>query len=99
MQKSVLRKHADSVNGGVEAGVEFEMKVTDVFKNDPLGRQCMEGVRIREAQCDHCLNSKEEFRQPGELIAELPGSDNKETTTRSTTARTTTTTTSTTTTT
>ena len=37
----------------------------------------MEGVRMRETQCDHCLNSKEEFRQPGELIAELPGADNR----------------------
>ena len=26
---------------------------------------------------DHCLNSKEEFRQPGELVAELPGADNR----------------------
>ena len=32
---------------------------------------------MRETQCDHCLNSKEEFRQPGELIAELPGADNR----------------------
>ena len=77
MRKSVLRKHVDSVHDGMSAGVEFEMKVTDIFKDDPLGRQCMEGVRIRETQCDHCLNSKEEFRQPGELVAELPGADNR----------------------
>ena len=54
------------------------MTVTDVFKNDPLGRQVMEGVRIRETECDHILNSKEEFRLPGELVAELPGMETRQ---------------------
>ena len=39
------------------------MKVTEVFKNDPLGRQCMEGVKIREMTADYIMNSKDEFRQ------------------------------------
>ena len=73
MAKSVLRKHVDNCHDGVEEGVDFEMKVTDVFKDDPVGRQVMEGVKMRETICDNCLNSKEEFRQPGELVAELPG--------------------------
>ena len=49
------------------------MKVTDVFKNDPLGRQVMEGVKIREMKADHILNSKDEFHQPGEIIPVLEG--------------------------
>ena len=73
-----MLKHVNSVHGGNKDGIEFEMKITDVFKDDPLGRQCMEGIKIRETICDHSLNSKEEFRQPGELIAELPGSDNSD---------------------
>ena len=67
-----MLKHVNSVHGGNKDGIEFEMKITDVFKDDPLGRQCMEGIKIRETICDHSLNSKEEFRQPGELVAELP---------------------------
>ena len=72
MSKSIMLKHVNSVHGGNKDGIEFEMKITDVFKDDPLGRQCMEGIKIRETICDHSLNSKEEFRQPGELVAELP---------------------------
>ena len=41
MAKSVLRKHVNEVHGGNDEGVEFEMEVTDVFKNDPQGRQVM----------------------------------------------------------
>ena len=33
--KSVLRKHVEAVHNGNEEGVEFEMKATDTFKNDP----------------------------------------------------------------
>ena len=62
--KSVMRKHVDSVHGGDKTGIEFDMKITDIFKNDPLGRQIMEGIRIRLLKCHHSLNSKDEFRQP-----------------------------------
>ena len=62
--KSVMWRHIDEVHGGDKEGIEFDMTVTDVFKDDPLGRQCMEGVKIRETVCDYVLNSKEEFRQP-----------------------------------
>ena len=65
-------RHIDEVHGGDKEGIEFDMTVTDIFKDDPLGRQCMEGVKMRETACDYVLNSKEEFRQPGELVAELP---------------------------
>ena len=70
--KSVMWRHINEVHDGDKEGIEFDMTVTDIFKDDPLGRQCMEGVRIRETACDYVLNSKEEFRQPGELVAELP---------------------------
>ena len=74
-EKSVLRKHVNEVHGGNEDGVEFEMKVTHVFKNDPTGRQVMEGIGIRElvGKVDHILNSMYEFHQPGELIPVLEG--------------------------
>ena len=49
------------------------MKIKHVFKNDPLGRQVMEGVQIRELKVDHILNSKDEFHQPGEVIPVLGG--------------------------
>ena len=73
--KSVLRKHVEAVHGGNEEGVEFEMKVTDVFKNDPQGRQIMEGVKMREMEnkVDNIMNSKDEFQQPGEIIPTLEG--------------------------
>ena len=49
------------------------MKVIKIFKNDPTGRQVMEGIAIRELEADHILNSKDEFHQPGELIPVLEG--------------------------
>ena len=72
-EKSVLRKHVNSVHDGKEEGVEFEMKITDVFKNDPLGRQVMEGVKICEMKVHNVMNSKDEFQQPGEIIPSLEG--------------------------
>ena len=72
-EKSVLRKHVNAVHGGNEESVEFEMKVIKIFKNDPTGRQVMEGIAIRELEADHILNSKDEFHQPGELIPVLEG--------------------------
>ena len=71
--KSVLRKHVDAVHDGCQEGVEFEMRVTHIFKNDPTGRQVMEGVGLRELVADHILNSRDEFHQPGELIPVLEG--------------------------
>ena len=67
------RKHIEEVHGGVEEGVEFDMKITHRFKNDPTGRQVMEGVAMRELVADHILNSKDEFCQPGEIIPVIPG--------------------------
>ena len=71
--KSVLRKHVEAVHNGNEDGIEFRMKPTDFFKNDPLGRQVMEGVKIRELKVDNIMNSKDEFHQPGEIIPILEG--------------------------
>ena len=71
--KSVLRRHVESVHNGNEEGVEFEMVVTDIFKNDPMGRQIMEGVKMREMIVDHIMNSAIEFHQPGEIIPTLEG--------------------------
>ena len=75
--KSVLRRHVDEVHEGKEQGIEFDMKVTEVFKKDPLGRQVMEGVKIRENKADHIMNSKEEFHQPGEIVPVLQGAHRK----------------------
>ena len=72
-ETSVFRKHADAVHDGCQEGVEFEMRVTHIFKNDPTGRQVMEGVGLRELVADHILNSRDEFHQPGELIPVLEG--------------------------
>ena len=74
-KKSVLRKHIDSVHEGVETGVTFDMKIVRRFKNDPTGRQVMEGVKMRETVVDNLMNSKDEFCQPGELIPEIPARD------------------------
>ena len=63
----------DAVHDGVEEGIEFEMKVTEIFKNDAGGRQIMEGAKIRELKVDNIMNSKEEFQQPGEIIPTLEG--------------------------
>ena len=52
------------------------MKVLEVLKNDPLARQVMEGVKLREIEADHIMNSKEEFHQPGEIIPEWQGRKN-----------------------
>ena len=71
--KSVLRRHVESVHNGNEEGVEFEMVVTDIFKNDPMGRQIMEGIKMREMKVDNIMNSKDEFHQPGEIIPTLEG--------------------------
>ena len=71
--KSVLRKHVEAVHGGNEEGIEFEMMVTDRFKNDPTGRQIMEGVKMRELVADNIMNSKDEFNQPGEIVPTLEG--------------------------
>ena len=71
--KSVLRKHVEAVHGGNEEGIEFVMKPTDVFKNDPQGRQIMEGVKMREMEVDNVMNSRDEFHQPGEIIPVLEG--------------------------
>ena len=71
--KSVLRKHVEAVHGGNEDGIEFVMKPTDVFKNDPQGRQIMEGVKMREMKVDNIMNSRDEFHQPGEIIPILEG--------------------------
>ena len=68
-----MRKHVDAVHDGVEEGIEFEMKVTEIFKNDPQGRQVMEGVKMREINVDNLMNSKDEFQQPGEIIPTLEG--------------------------
>ena len=68
-----MRKHVDAVHGGCEEGVKFEMKVTDIFKNDPTGRQVMEGVKMRETKADYLMNSKDEFHQPGEIIPVIEG--------------------------
>ena len=59
--------------GAMKREISFEMKVVHVFKNDPTGRQVMEGVEIRELEADIILNSKDEFHQPGELIPVLEG--------------------------
>ena len=49
------------------------MRATDIFKNDPQGRQIMEGVKMRELQVDNVMNSCNEFHQPGEIIPVLEG--------------------------
>ena len=49
------------------------MRVTHIFKNDPTGRQVMEGGGLRELVADHILNPRDEFHQPGELIPVLEG--------------------------
>ena len=69
----VISKTFGPTAGGNEESVEFEMKVIKIFKNDPTGRQVMEGIAIRELEADHILNSKDEFHQPGELIPVLEG--------------------------
>ena len=76
-KKSVLRKHIEDVHGGDDTGVEYDMKITHRFKNDPLGRQVMEGVAIRETVADNLMNSKDEFCQPGEIIPELPSQERR----------------------
>ena len=48
----------------------------EVLKNDPLARQVMEGVKLREIDADHIMNSKDEFHQPGEIIPEWQGRKN-----------------------
>ena len=63
----------DEVHEGKNTDIEFGMKVLEVFKNDPLARQVMEGVKLREIKADNILNSKEEFHQPGEIIPEWLG--------------------------
>ena len=54
------------------------MRPTDVFKNDPQGRQIMEGVKMREMQVDNIMNSKDEFHQPGEIIPVLEGAGRRQ---------------------
>ena len=71
--KSVLRSHVEAVHNGNEDGVEFEMRATDIFKNDPQGRQIMEGVKMRELIVDNLMNSCNEFHQPGEIKPVLEG--------------------------
>ena len=49
------------------------------FKGDPLGRQILEGVIIRElnaGDADYVLNLKNEFNQPGEVVSH-PGRQNQ----------------------
>ena len=72
-KKSVLRRHVEDVHEGREEGIEFDMKVTDVFKYDATGRQVMEGAKIRESNADHVMNSMLEFHQPGEIVAVFQG--------------------------
>ena len=59
--------------GAMKREISFEMKVVHVSKNDPTGRQVMEGVEIRELEADNILNSRDEFHQPGEWIPVLEG--------------------------
>ena len=66
-KKSAMRKHAEDIHDNSN-DLEFEMEVMETFRYDALGRQVCEGVMLREEVAEHIMNSKEEFRQPGEII-------------------------------
>ena len=72
-----MGKHVDEVHEGEKRDIHFGMKVLEIFKNDPLARQVMEGVKLKEIRADHILNSKDEFHQPGEIIPEWQGKKKK----------------------
>ena len=66
-KKSVLWRHEIEKHGGREC--KFEMRVLETFNRDPLGRQSMEGMMIREADPEKLINNNEEWIQPGDIRA------------------------------
>ena len=66
-KKSVLWKHVEekheltSEEEKAEGKKVWKVKVTEIFNNDPLGRQVTEGVNQRREKRDELLNEREEW--------------------------------------
>ena len=50
---------------------DFEMKIIQTCPGDPLGRQSLEGLLIRESDPENLINNKEEWNQPGDVRIEF----------------------------
>ena len=69
LKNSVMWRHQMEKHDGQK--VEFEMSVVENFQRDPLGRQSMEGMLIREQDPEDLINNKEEWNQPGDVRIEF----------------------------
>ena len=67
-------RHQNDEQEGEQA--EFEMKVIKSHQNNPLARQEGEAILIREMDPSKKINSKQEWRQPEDILIKVKKNDN-----------------------
>ena len=71
--KSVIVRHCiEEHNGEI---VEFAMEVVKSYQNDPTARQNGEAILIREMDPEKKINSKQEWRQPEDVLIQVKKND------------------------